>query len=66
LEERKQTVSEIINDLIYLKNLVEKYRLNKEWAATRERITVTKQRIRHLVWQLAQLFSPKSAAYLRM
>ena len=65
LEERKQIVSEVTNDLFHLKNSVEKHRPNEEWAAIRERIATTKQRIRHLAWQVEQLSSPKTATYLR-
>ena len=65
LEERKQIVSEVTNDLFHLKNSVEKHRSNEEWAAIRSRIATTKQRIRHLAWQLDQLSSPKTATYLR-
>ncbi|EMA54317.1 transposase (ISH6) [Halococcus salifodinae DSM 8989] len=65
LEERNQIVSEVSNDLFHLKNSVEKHRPNEEWAAIRERIATTKQRIRHLAWQLDQLSSPKTATYLR-
>jgi hypothetical protein len=65
LDERKQIVLEVANDLFHLKNSVEKHRPNEEWAAIRERIATTKQRIRHLAWQLDQLSSPKAATYLR-
>src|SRR5699024_8224441 len=65
LEERNQIVSEVSNDLFHLKNSVEKHRPNEEWAAIRSRIATTKQRIRHLAWQLDQLSSPKTATYLR-
>jgi hypothetical protein len=65
LEKRKQIVSEVTNDLFHLKNSVEKHRPNEEWAAIRERIATTKQRMRHLAWQLEQLSSPKTARYLR-
>lgn len=65
LEECKQIVSEVTNDFFHLKNSVENHRLSEEWAAIPERIATTNQRIRHLVWQLDQLSSPKTATYLR-
>src|SRR5699024_1828568 len=65
LEERNQIGSEVSTDLFHLKNSVEKHRPNEEWAAIRSRIATTKQRIRHLAWQLDQLSSPKTATYLR-
>jgi hypothetical protein len=52
LEERKQIVSEVTDDLFHLKNSVEKHRPAEEWEAIRERIATTKQRLGKLTWQL--------------
>ena len=65
LETRKGIVSEVRDELLHLKNSVEKHRPEEEYSAIRERIARTRDRIEKTTWQLEQLGSEKAAAYLR-
>jgi hypothetical protein len=65
LEDRKEIISEVSEELFHLKNSVEKHRPREEYSAIRERIARTKERIEKTAWQLEQLSSPKAASYLR-
>ncbi len=65
LETRKGIVSELRDELLHLKNSVEKHRPEEEYSAIRERIPRTRERIENTTWQLEQFCSEKAAAYLR-
>ena len=65
LETRKGIVSEVRDELLHLKNSVEKHRPEEEYSAIRSRIARTRERIEKTTWQLEQLGSEKAAAYLR-
>jgi len=65
LETRKGIVSEVRDELLHLKNSVEKHRPEEEYSAIRERIARTRERIEKTAWQLEQFCSEKAAAYLR-
>jgi len=51
--------------VLHLKNSVAKHRLEEEFAAIRERIARTTERIEKIVWQLSQFGSEKVSQYLR-
>lgn len=65
LEERKQIVSEVSNEISHLKNSVALHGPGKEYDAIEHRIDVTKDRLRRLAAQLEQLDSPETTRYLR-
>ena len=65
LKRRKAIVSEVMDELFHLKNSVLKHRPNEEFAAIRERIARTTERIEKTAQQLAQLGSTTAAGYLR-
>jgi hypothetical protein len=65
LERRKEIVSEVIDEVFHLKNSVAKHRPEEEFAAIRERITRTRERLEKTAWQLSQYGSEKAAGYLR-
>ena len=65
LEKRKEIVSEVIDEVFHLKNSVAKHRPEEEFAAIRERIARTTERIEKTAWQLDQFGSEKAAGYLR-
>jgi hypothetical protein len=65
LDQRNDIVSEVIDEVFHLKNSVAKHRPNEEFAAIRERIARTTERIEKTAWQLDQYGSEKAAGYLR-
>jgi hypothetical protein len=65
LERRNEIVSEVIDEVFHLKNSVAKHRPEDEFAAIRERIARTTERIEKTAWQLNQFGSKKAAGYLR-
>ena len=65
LDQRNEIVSEVIGEVFHLKNSVAKHRPNEEFAAIRERIARTTERIEKTAWQLNQYGSEKAAGYLR-
>nr|UEM70091.1 transposase [uncultured organism] len=65
LDQRNEIVSEVIGEVFHLKNSVAKHRPNEEFAAIRERITRTTERIEKTAWQLDQYGSEKAAGYLQ-
>jgi hypothetical protein len=65
LEKRKELVLEVLDELFHLKNSVMKHRPEEEFAAIRERIAQTTERIEKTAWQLSQAGSESAAAYLR-
>ena len=65
LDQRTEIVSEVIGEVFHLKNSVAKHRPEEEFAAIRERIARTTERIEKTVWQLDQFDSEKAAGYLR-
>jgi len=65
LKRRKAIVSEVMDELFHLKNSVAKHRPNEEFAAIRERIARTTERIEKTAQQLMQLGSESAARYLR-
>ena len=64
LDQRNEIVSEVIGEVFHLKNSVAKHRPNEEFAAIRERIAQTTDRIEKTAWQLDQYGSEKAAGYL--
>jgi hypothetical protein len=64
-DQRTEIVSEVINEVFHLKNSVAKHRPEEEFAAIRERIARTTERIEKTAWQLDQLGSERAAGYLR-
>ncbi|RKS83217.1 hypothetical protein BDK61_2552 [Haloarcula quadrata] len=62
LDRRNEVVSEVIDEVFHLKNSVAKHRPNEEFAAIRERIARTTERIEKTAWQLEQYGSEKAAA----
>jgi len=65
LDRRNEIVSEVIDGIFHLKNSVAKHRPEEEFAAIRERIARTTERIEKTAWQLEQYGSKKAAGYLR-
>jgi len=65
LDQRNDIVSEVIDEVFHLKNSVAKHRPNEEFAAIRQRIARTTERIERTAWQLDQYGSEKAAGYLR-
>ena len=65
LDRRKEIVSEVIDEVFHLKNSVAKHRPEEEFAAIRERIARTTERIEKTAWQLDQFGSEKAARYLQ-
>jgi len=65
LDQRNDIVSEVIDEVFHLKNSVAKHRPNEEFAAIRQRIVRTTERIEKTAWQLDQYGSEKAARYLR-
>ncbi len=65
LDRRNEIVSEVIDEVFHLKNSVAKHRPAEEFAAIRERIARTTERIEKTAWQLNQYGSEKAAGYLR-
>ena len=65
LEQRNEIVSEVIDEVFHLKNSVAKHRPEEEFAAIRQRIARTTERIEKTAWQLEQYGSEKAAGYLR-
>jgi len=65
LDRRNEIVSEVIDEVFHLKNSVAKHRPEEEFAAIRERIARTTERIEKTAWQLDQYGSVKAAGYLR-
>ena len=65
LDQRNDIISEVIDEVFHLKNSVGKYRPNEEFAAIRQRIARTTERIEKTAWQLDQYGSEKAAGYLR-
>jgi len=65
LDQRNEIVSEVIGEVFHLKNSVAKHRPNEEFAAIRERIARTTERIEKTAWQLDQYGSEKAAGYLQ-
>jgi hypothetical protein len=55
----------VIDEVFHLKNSVAKHRPNGEFAAIRQRIARTTERIEKTAWQLDQYGSEKAAGYLR-
>lgn len=64
-DRRTEIVSEVIDEVFHLKNSVANHRPEKEFAAIRERIARTTERIEKTAWQLSQYGSEKAARYLR-
>jgi hypothetical protein len=64
-DQRTEIVSEVINEVFHLKNSVAKHRPEEEFAAIRERIARTTERIEKTAWQLDQCGSERAAGYLR-
>ena len=52
LDRRGEIVSEVIGEVFHLRNSVAKHRPEEEFAAIRERIARTTERIEETVWQL--------------
>ena len=65
LDRRNEIVSEVIDEVFHLKNSVVKHRPEEEFAAIRERIARTTERLEKTAWQLSQYGSRKAAGYLR-
>lgn len=65
LERRTEIVAEVIDEVFHLKNSVVKHRPEEEFAAIRERIARTTERLEKTAWQLSQYGSEKAAGYLR-
>jgi len=65
LDQRNDIVSEVIDEVFHLKNSVAKHRPDEEFAAIRQRIARTTERIEKTAWQLDQYGSEKAARYLR-
>ena len=65
LDRRKEIVSEVIDEVFHLKNSVAKHRPDEEFAAIRERIARTTERLEKTAWQLDQYGSEKAARYLQ-
>jgi replicative DNA helicase len=65
LDRRNEIVSEVIDEVFHLKNSVAKHRPDEEFAAIRERIARTTERIEKTAWQLDQYGSEKGAGDLR-
>ena len=65
LDQRNNIVSEVIDEVFHLKNSVAKHRPDEEFAAIRQRIARTTERIEKTAWQLDQYGSEKAARYLR-
>jgi hypothetical protein len=65
LDRRNEIVSEVIDEVFHLKNSVAKHRPEEEFAAIRERIARTTERLEKTAWQLKQFGSEKAAGYLR-
>ena len=65
LKRRKAIISEVMAELFHLKNSVLKHRPNGEFAAIRERIARTTERIEKTAQQLTQLGSTTAGRYLR-
>ena len=65
LDRRNEIVSEAIDEVFHLKNSVAKHRPDEEFAAIRERIARTTERIEKTAWQLDQYGSERAAGYLR-
>mgnify|MGYP000347922660 FL=1 len=65
LDRRNEIVSEVIDEVLHLRNSVAKLRPDEEFAAIRERIARTTERIEKTAWQLDQYGSEKAAGYLR-
>jgi hypothetical protein len=65
LDQRNEIVSEVIDEVFHLKNSVAMHRPEEEFAAIRERIARTTERIEKTAWQLDQFGSEKAAGYLR-
>ena len=65
LKRRKAIVSEVIDEVFHLKNSVANHRPDEEFAAIRQRIARTTERIEKTAWQLDQFGSEKAAGYLR-
>jgi len=65
LDQRNNIVSEVIDEVFHLKNSVAKHGPDEEFAAIRQRIARTTERIEKTAWQLDQYGSEKAAGYLR-
>ncbi|RLM57143.1 ISH6 family transposase [Halobellus sp. Atlit-31R] len=65
LDQRNEIVSEVIDEVFHLKSSVAKHRPGEEFAAIRQRIARTTERIEKTAWQLNQDGSEKAARYLR-
>ena len=65
LDRRKEIVSEVIDEVFHLKNSVAKHRPDEEFAAIRERIARTTERLEKTAWQLDQYGSEKASGYLQ-
>jgi hypothetical protein len=65
LDRRNEIISEVIDEVFHLKNSVAKHRPEEEFAAIRERIARTTERLEKTAWQLKQFGSEKAAGYLR-
>ena len=65
LDQRNDIVSEVIDEVFHLKNSVAKHRPDEEFAAIRERLARTTERIEKTAWQLDQYGSEKAAGYLQ-
>ncbi|ELY62305.1 ISH6 family transposase, partial [Natronococcus jeotgali] len=65
LDQRREIVSEVVGEVFHLKNSVVTHRPEEEFAAIRERIARTTERIEKTAWQLSQYGSRKAAGYLR-
>jgi len=65
VDQRNDIVSEVIKEVFHLKNSVVKHRPNEEFAAIRQRIARTTERIEKTAWQLDQYGSEKASGYLR-
>jgi hypothetical protein len=64
-EDRTEIVSEVIDEVFHLKNSVATHKPAEEFAAIRERIARTTERIEKTAWQLSQFGSEKAAGYLQ-
>jgi hypothetical protein len=65
LDQRTEIVSEVIDEVFHLKNSVAKHCPEEEFAAIRERIARTTERIEKTAWQLNQFGSEKASGYLQ-
>jgi len=65
LDQRTEIVSEVIDEVFHLTNSVAKHRPEEEFAAIRERIARTTERLEKTAWQLNQYGSEKAARYLQ-